>query len=143
LFSVRALKTLGRTLFTWISDWQTISELAPDGLYLLPGHPRFLGYIPQNFTVYRGGVASEQAKYLGLLDKSMQTEIVAVLKDLGVTKPGTNYQLGEIKDFGQLVTASQREGRPIFSVHAGSRAQRDKARVDFDKLANAIINQTG
>lgn len=78
LFSVRALKTLGRTLYTWISHWQTVRELAPDGLYLLPGTPHFLGYIPQNFTVYRGGVASEQAKYLGLLEKSIQTEIVRV-----------------------------------------------------------------
>jgi cellulose biosynthesis protein BcsQ len=141
LFSVRALKTLGRTLYTWISDWETISELAPDGLYLLPGRPNFLGYIPQNFTVYRGGVASQQAKYLGLLDKSIQTEIVGVLKELGVAKPRSSYQLGEVKDFGMLVAASQREGRPIFSVHAGTRQQRERARADFGAIANKIIRQ--
>jgi len=143
LFSVRALKTLGRTLFSWISDWETISELAPEGIYMLPGTPKFLGYIPQNFTVYRGGVASQQARYLGLLDKSIQTEIVGVLKELGVTKPGMNYQLGEIKDFGTLVTASQREGRPIYSVKAGSNDQRAKARADFQAIAKKIIQQTG
>lgn len=142
LFSVRALKTLGRTLFSWISDWETISELAPEGQYLLPGKPQFLGYIPQNFTVYRGGVASQQARYLGLLDKSIQTEIVGVLNELGVTKERTNYRIGEIKDFGTLVTASQREGRPLYSVKAGTNKQRAKARKDFREIAEKIIKET-
>jgi cellulose biosynthesis protein BcsQ len=61
LFSVRALKTLGRTLASWISEWETIANLAPDGTYLLPGQPKFLGYIPQNFSLYRGEVVSQQA----------------------------------------------------------------------------------
>jgi len=141
LFSVRALKTLGRTLYSWISQWQTISELAPDGLYLLPGLPHFLGYIPQNFTVYRGGVASEQAKYLGMLERSIKTEIVEVLKELGVTDQKPNYQLGEIKDFATLVTASQRQGLPIFSVNFGTNEQRRKARSDFHAIADKIIKQ--
>jgi cellulose biosynthesis protein BcsQ len=142
LFSVRALKTLGRTLFTWVSHWETVSELAPDGLYLLPGMPHFLGYIPQNFTVYRGGVASEQGKYLALLDKSVRTEIVGVLQELGIIDQRPNYQLGEIKDFGTLVTASQRSGRPIYSVSKGSHEQRQRARADFSKIAETIIKQT-
>jgi cellulose biosynthesis protein BcsQ len=143
LFSVRALKTLGRTLYTWISDWATISELAPEDTYLLPGKPNFLGYIPQNFTVYRGGVASEPAKYLGLLDKSIQTEIVGILKELGVAHQKANYQLGQVKDFGGLVSASQREGVPIFSVRAGTPDQRRKAQAEFHAIADKIIKQTG
>src|SRR5207249_3876696 len=43
LFSLRALKTLGRTLSTWITDWDTIAELAPEDTYLLKGRPSFLG----------------------------------------------------------------------------------------------------
>jgi cellulose biosynthesis protein BcsQ len=35
LFSLRALKTLGRTLNNWINDWSTISDLAPEETYLL------------------------------------------------------------------------------------------------------------
>ncbi len=143
LFSVRALKTLGRTLFTWISDWETISELAPEGSYLLPGKPKFLGYIPQNFTVYRGGVASEPARYLGLLDKSIRTEIVEVLKSLGIVHQKSNYQLGQVKDFGGLVTASQREGVPIFSVSSGTSEQRSTARTAFKAIAEKIVGQTG
>src|SRR5690606_33335037 len=52
LFSVRALKTLGKSLNDWISDWRVISQLAPDSTLLLPGKPKFLGYILQRFRVY-------------------------------------------------------------------------------------------
>src|SRR5262249_51621783 len=61
LFSVRALKTLGRSLYSWISQWRTMIELAPADMDLLPGHPRFLGYLPQSFSVYRGGIVRNQA----------------------------------------------------------------------------------
>jgi cellulose biosynthesis protein BcsQ len=110
LFSIRALKTLGRTLHTWISDWQTITELAPEGTYLLPGKPRFLGYIPQNFSVYRGTLASQHSRYVGLLERSIQSDVINVLKTVGAHVPRFSYKLGEIKDLGTLVTASQREG---------------------------------
>jgi hypothetical protein len=143
LFSVRALKTLGRTLHQWISDWETLSELAPEGAYLLPGRPEFLGYIPQNFTVYRGGVASEPGKYLGLLDKNIRTEIVGVLKNFGVTAHIKDYRLGEIRNFGALVTASQRQGVPIFSVNAGNKEQQRRAQKEFAAIAKKIINHVG
>src|ERR1700688_2736002 len=38
----------------WISDWRTVRELAPDGLYLLRGDPRFLGYINSNVEEEEG-----------------------------------------------------------------------------------------
>ena len=55
LFSIRALRTLGQSLSSWIKDWMTISRLAPEDLPLLKGMPKFLGYIPQRFkSVSRG-----------------------------------------------------------------------------------------
>jgi cellulose biosynthesis protein BcsQ len=59
-FSVRALKTLGFSLETWIQTWDTILDLAPDGIYLLPGKPKFLGYIAQRFRVYAGQISPEE-----------------------------------------------------------------------------------
>lgn len=142
LFSVRALRTLGRTLAAWISDWQMISELAPEDSYLLPGTPEFLGYIPQNFTVYGGAVASHHAKYAAQLDRSIQSDIVGVLKHMGFSSKRSNYRLGEVKDFGSLVAASQREGVPIADVHAGTLQQRNLARSTFRGIAERIIRQT-
>src|SRR5205807_670667 len=82
LFSVRALKTLGHTLSNWIRDWDTISRLSPDDLYLLPGKPKFLGYIPQRFRVYRGQVIAGQSGYLVEIEKHIFSDIVAVLRKI-------------------------------------------------------------
>lgn len=82
LFSLRALKTLGRTLVQWISDWETISSLAPEGLTLLPGRPAFLGYVPEGFRTYGGIPTSQQSKYLAQIGKDVNSEIVALLKNV-------------------------------------------------------------
>lgn len=103
LFSLRALKTLGRTLVTWIEDWQTILELAPDDMYLLPGLPKFLGYIPQRYRVWGGAPAADYSKYLPRIEKSIGADVVAVLKRADarlVPESATGNQLGQIKDFG-------------------------------------------
>lgn len=139
LFSIRALKTLGRTLYKWISEWRTIIELAPEGTYLLPGSPKFLGYIPQNFSVYRGAVASHQARYLGQLERSIQSDVVNVLKGVGGSTSRSSHKLGEVKDLGTLVAASQREGVPVYSVGAGTPQQRADAKAAFRAIAQRII----
>lgn len=143
LFSIRALKTLGRSLYSWMADWETIVQLAPSDAYLMPGKPKFLGYIPQNFSVYGGKVASHQQKYAGKLERGIQSDIVSVLKDFGAWHPGHSAKLGEVKDFGQLVSASQMEGRPIAEVSAGSAQQRARARSAFKAIAEKIIRLIG
>jgi len=142
LFSVRALKTLGRTLFKWISEWEVIRELAPEDMNVLPGRPNFLGYIPQNFSVYRGGVVKNQARYLALLDRNVQSEIISVLRDFEVAPKGMTLKLGEVKDFGALVSASQREGVPIYNIRdGGTPEQRSAAKAAFKNIADRIIKQ--
>lgn len=142
LFSVRALKTLGRTLGSWMTEWATIASLAPDGTYLLPGEPKFLGYIPQNFSMYRGSVASQQSSYLTLIDKSIRSDVVAVLRKIQ-SKPHIlpAIKLGDVKDFGTLVSASQREGKPIDSVGVGTTTQRAAARSTFEAIAKKIVDR--
>lgn len=142
LFSVRALKTLGRTLHSWIKDWETVSELAPSDVQLVPGKPKFLGYIPQNFTVYRGGVASQQARYIALLENGVQTNIIAVLRELDVIPKWKSYKLGEVKGLGTLVAASQREGTPVYSSSKGTSDQKAEARASFRKIAQAIVERS-
>lgn len=140
LFSVRALKTLGRTLAAWISEWQIITDLAPTDTYLLPGQPEFLGYIPQNFSLYRGGVAAGPAKYLSMIDRSIHTDVVGVLRKVVSIRASGSFRLGEVKDFGVLIAASQREGKPLQEV--GNASQRATARAAFDGIARKIIERT-
>jgi cellulose biosynthesis protein BcsQ len=145
LFSLRALKTLGHTLTTWITDWRTILELAPEDMYLLPGKPRFLGYIPQRFRVYSGRPAADYSQYLPRIERSIGSDLVAVLKRTDPTlvpESTTGNQLGQVKDFGRLATASQNEGVPIRKVSTGTPGERAEAEESFREIAQSIVDRT-
>jgi len=146
LFSIRALKTLGHTLVSWIEDWQTILDLVPTGMYLLPGSPRFIGYVPPRVKTYGGDVSSSYAKYLPRIEKSVESDVVTVLRRLDarlVAPAGDRYELGQIKDFGTVANASQLEGVPIQDVRAGNPSQREEAKEAFLKLARALLHRAG
>jgi cellulose biosynthesis protein BcsQ len=141
LFSLRALKTLGRTLVDWIGAWSTISDLAPEGTYLLPGRPAFLGYIPEGFKVYGGAVAREHSRFLSRIEKEIHSQIVALLTEVDSSlAPGRlrDFKLGEVKYFGGLVSSSQSSGLPLYDVTAGSPDQRSQARNALSSLATKI-----
>ena len=142
LFSLRALKTLGRTLVEWITSWETIAELAPAETALLRGTPHFLGYIPQGFRVYGGEPTKRQAEYLERIESEIHTQVVALLRDVDpklVDSSLGDFRLGEVKNFGALIPASQTEGSPIYSVEtAGSPEQRAEAYQALSEIAEAI-----
>lgn len=145
LFSLRALKTLGRTLANWIDEWRTIVELAPEDTYLLPGKPHLLGYVPEGFRVYGGKVAGQPSQFLSMIEKDMHSQIVAVLRrvdpDLAIGRMA-QFKLGEVKHFGSLVPASQQQGVPLAEVDAGSPGQRSTARTSFQTIAKKILART-
>jgi len=146
LFSIRALKTLGRTLIAWMGEWKTILDLVPTGMYLLPGTPRFLGYVPQRFKTYRGDLSSSYAEYLPRIEKAIESDVVTVLRRFDerlMVKSGARYEIGQIKDFGTIANASQLEGVPIRDVRAGTRDQREEAGAAFLDLARAVLARTG
>jgi cellulose biosynthesis protein BcsQ len=140
LFSLRALKTLGRTLVDWITSWQTIADLAPEGTPLLSGRPKFLGYIPEGFRTYGGVVTQQQQHFLSQIEKEVHSQLVTLLSalDVGLVSGREPLKLGEVKHFGALVPASQREGNPLYSVDAGSQEQRDAAKEALFAIAEAI-----
>lgn len=144
LFSLRALKTLGRTLVDWIWNWSTIADLAPTDLPLLGGHPAFLGYIPEGFRVYGGELVQNHAKYLAMIERAVDDQIVSLLEKLDeslVHRDSRGWKLGEVKNFGSLVPASQHEGTPISEVRAGTQWQRDEARDAFIQISREIIRR--
>jgi hypothetical protein len=142
---VRALKTLGHTLATWIQDWQTILALAPDQVYVIPGRPTVMGYIPQRFRLYRGSLAAVQAKYLYQIERHVKSDIVAVLRkiDPALADPDPQLFIGEVKDFSTLVTHSEEQGVPINEVNAGTPAQRAEANKIFTNIARKIVQRAG
>lgn len=144
-FSVRALKTLGHTVASWVQDWKTITQLAPDGVYLLPGMPRFLGFVLQRFRLWGGEITSGFQQYVADLDRHVASDIVVALR--GIDKrlvPGSlsQFRLGNVKDFGDIVSKAQKQGVPIQSVNGGVPTQKTAAATAFRGLAEKIISRT-
>jgi cellulose biosynthesis protein BcsQ len=143
-FSLRAIRTLGKTLLSWIKDWKMIAAIAPEGINLLKGRPKLLGYIPQRFRIYRGNPSGEYAKAFPQIEKRIQSDVVALLKDEDKElAPFTLSQLklGEVKDFGSLAVASQTEGVPMWETTVGTDTQRADAKDAFLKIAKAIVSR--
>lgn len=145
LFSIRALKTLGKSLHSWISEWNLITQLAPDNTLLLPGKPKFLGYILQRFRMYGGKITSEFSTFASKLEKAAFTDIAAVLRkidrQLAKGSPSQN-KIGQVKDFSGLVPQSQMQGQPFFTVKGGNVSLKKDAKKEFTSIANYIIATT-
>ncbi len=141
-FSIRALKTLGQTLLDWITDWKTVLALAPDDVYLLPGKPTLIGYLPQRFRIYGGTVSSDYSKYLPRIERHVSSDIGAVLREIDPDLAPIPLQsrLGLIKDFGRLAAAAQSEGVAIWEV--GTPQERSATRQAFRSVAEKIIERT-
>lgn len=144
LFSLRALKTLGRTLVDWIDSWQTIAGLAPPSAPLLAGRPKFIGYIPEGFRVYGGAPTRNHARFLNEIDREIRSEIVGILaaRDPSLIASGSQHRLGEVKHFGTLAPASQRQGGTLYGADAGSPEQREDAHNALSEIAKAIVART-
>lgn len=144
LFSIRAFKTLGQTLASWITEWRTIEELAPSNARLLLGSPRFLGYITQRFKIYGGQLASGYAAYLPKIEKNINSNLVAVLRQVDpalASVPMRQQRIGEVQDFASIAAASQTEGRPMKDVSKGTTYQRQQAEQSFLSIAQNVIDR--
>ena len=145
LFSVRALKTLGHTLASWIQNWETLSRLAPDETDILKGKPRFLGYIPQGFRVYGHGMARRASIYRSRFEKQLRANIISPLRAIDSNLAPAQLseaKIGEVKDFLNLVQASQLEGVPFWETSGTPPYQREEAREAFLHIAQNIIGKT-
>lgn len=144
LFSVRALNTLGQTLLGWIKDWKVISDLAPDGTYMMPGDPRLLGYIPQGFRIYGQTMAKAQSFYLAQLEKHVYSDLVDVLGDLDPELRNTrltDLRLGEVRNLGTNVMLAQQQGVPLARVRHGNADLAEQAEQSFSTIADRILER--
>ncbi len=145
LFSIRALKTLGKSLSGWISEWRIISQIAPDNTLLLPGKPKFLGYLLQRFRMYGGKITNEFSSYASKLEKAAHSDIAVVLRkiDSSLARVSVSQnKLGQVKDFSGLVPKSQLQGKPFFMVKGGNALMKADARKESISIAKNIIAAT-
>ena len=141
IFSIRAIKTLGRTMYDWIKSWKILLQLAPSDMYVLPGMPVFLGYIPQRFRTYAGVMLADFSQIIPKMERQIKSEIVNQLskisKNLVYTR-STKMKLGEIKDYSSLATSSQVSGQAFWELPKLSNTKRTIILNSFIKIADKI-----
>jgi cellulose biosynthesis protein BcsQ len=145
LFSVRALKTLGHSLVTWIEQWENIKQQAPPDAPLLQGKPKFVGYIPQGFRVYGQGMARWPSKYHARFKRELERHLLIPLKGISpklIATSSSLSKLGEVKDFAHLVQKSQEQGLPLWRVDGGPAYQTAEALLAFRGMAQELISRT-
>jgi cellulose biosynthesis protein BcsQ len=145
VFSVRALKTLGRTMSTWIKRWSTMKGNAPDSARVLIGRPAMLGYVMQGFKVYGGGMARSATHFRAAFEKRLQPDLLNPLRriDEGLAPPNASLaRLGDVKNFTTLVQQSQEQGVPLWRVYGGPAYQLYEAKEMFMAMADEVIART-
>lgn len=144
-FSVRALRTLGKTLTAWMRRWDAFRQATPNGATLLPGRPRFLGFAMQGFRVYGGGMVRMASKYQARFEKRLLPDLISPLRKLDENLSASSAsasRLIDVRDFSTLVQQSQEQRVPLWRVFGGSSYQTDEARSAFYALAKDVITRT-
>jgi cellulose biosynthesis protein BcsQ len=141
LFSLRALRTLGQALYEWITDWQTIVDLAPSGIDLLRGRPSLLGFIPQQFRTYGGAPEQAASAFIARLERQLLADVAKPLRSISdslVATSGHSLKVGEIRELGALVAQSLQQRRPLWDVAGGNTEKMDYARRQFRRIADEV-----
>lgn len=121
LFSLTALSSVGESAARWVEEW-TIARGAADrrGLALefeLPvGKPSPLGYISQQFAVYREQPAEAYRRWISQIPDKYREGIVIPLTAAGVVVPPGDGKIGEVRNLSSLIPMAQRNRSAIFEL---------------------------
>jgi chromosome partitioning protein len=147
LFSIQGLRNLGPTLVRWRSEWaQRLENYAQPEFELPKGSMTPQGYILLQHVerLSRPVKAFDQwAKRIpGVYAQS-------VLGQTGGAANHDHHCLARLKNYRSLMPMAQEARKPIFRLTAADGALGNhiyavrEARVDFENLANAILERTG
>ncbi|MER7822840.1 ParA family protein [Streptomyces sp. NPDC096097] len=127
LFSLTALPSVGKSVANWIDEWGTAKRSAErKGLefdFELPaGLPSPLGYVSQQFTVYRDQPAEAYKHWNDRMPSAYQSGIVESLGTVGSLAPSAAASIGEVPNLSSLVPIAQRTHKAVFELN-GSEAR--------------------
>ncbi|WP_299039886.1 ParA family protein [uncultured Pseudokineococcus sp.] len=159
LFSLRALPSVGSSLDTWVRQWMTANSVAPPLSFAVPvGLPKVLGYVSQQFNIYRGEATMAFSSWI---DKTPDAFKEGLLDPLAVHADGmggtladpaaiasSTAKVGELKNFHSLVPHAQTLRKAIFELEAddvirgGQLTRARDSEVQFETLCREIIART-
>jgi len=125
LFSIRALPSVGGSLDTWVKQWTTAKSVSPSLGFAIPtGLPKILGYVSQQFNVYRGEATMAFSKWIELIPNEMKSGLFAPLachsdgrgETLADPAQKLGASVGDLKNFHSLVPHAQTLRKAIFEL---------------------------
>jgi chromosome partitioning protein len=146
LFSVTALPSVGTSTAKWIRDWRiATSTKGVDLDFKLPrGCPVPLGYLSQQFSVYRKEPSAAFKRWLKKIPEAYSEGVLAPLKEAGIVPPASSPDLGAIPNFYSLIPIAQDAKKAIFEL-GGSQARgaqftrAQDTRSTFEKIGSEIL----
>lgn len=125
LFSVRALPSVGTSVARWIKEWRTAQSLleTEPGFELPPGSPVPLGYVSQQFSVYRRSASEAYQRWMDRIPGAYEDGIVVPLAAEGVHAPADSQpEIATIPNFYSLIPIAQDVNKAVFEL-TGSEAR--------------------
>lgn len=125
LFSIRALPSVGGSLDTWIRQWKTAQSVAPKLSFDLPnGLPKVLGYVSQQFNIYRGEATMAFSRWIDQMPENIDRGLLEPLAQHPDGHGGTladpartlGPSVGDLKNFHSLVPHAQSLRQAIFEL---------------------------
>ncbi len=157
LFSLRALPSVGQSLDTWIRQWRTAQSVAPPLAFSTQrGLPKVLGYVSQQFNIYRGEATMAFSAWIDKMPGAIREGLLNPMSKHSDGQGGTlaepaavgDAKVGDLKNFHSLVPHAQTLRKAIFELEAddvirGGQLTRARESEDqFRDLCQEIIHRT-
>lgn len=160
LFSLRALPSVGQSLTTWVTQWHTANAhpVAKDLPFAIqPGCPKLLGYVSQQFNVYRGDPTLAFQNWISQTPALVEEGLLSPLREHSDGQGGTlagpaddgSPEIGTLKNYHSLVPHAQSLRQAIFEMEqdevilANQLKRARDSEAEFRALADQIIERTG
>ncbi len=152
IYSVRAMTSVGSTLKRWVEDYHVAKPRIIErkfGFDIPEGQPKFVGYVPQQFGIYRDNPTEAFQQWITRLEGAVRDRLVKVL---AATTAGSMVaaaaerrpKLSELQNYHSLVPAAQTARCPIFAlrgnvdVNPGHMGKVRSCGEDYDKLVKEL-----
>lgn len=151
LFSLQGLRNLGPTLGSWRTEWKRRRDnWSPQAFPLPEGRMGPLGYVAQQHSVRLSRPVKAYDRWLNRMPEEYARSILTDLSGPYPASPSEDkYCLATLNHYRSLVPMAREVRKPIFELtsadgaigsHAGAV---NRAREDFENLANLILDRSG
>ena len=122
LFSLRGSQNIGRVFAEWIDNYNFAKLRVKEMDFEVPkGEPQFLGYILQQFNVYRKRKTKAYQNWGDLIPEYIEKYLIAPLTQenlsgLSLVAKADNYKIADFKNYHSLIPLAQEAQKPVFEL---------------------------